>query len=46
MTQFIMMASERLREKTEEQKDSDQTSWVGLHHEKRFTHQKSRLTPI
>ncbi|KAK3394539.1 hypothetical protein B0H63DRAFT_49218 [Podospora didyma] len=27
MTQFIMMSSERLREKTEEQKDMDQTNW-------------------
>ncbi|KAK3695183.1 hypothetical protein B0T22DRAFT_488566 [Podospora appendiculata] len=27
MTQFIMRSSERLREKTEEQKDMDQTNW-------------------
>ncbi|KAL1875305.1 hypothetical protein VTK73DRAFT_10202 [Phialemonium thermophilum] len=27
MTQFIMMSPERLREKTEEQKDIDQTNW-------------------
>ncbi|KAK5651758.1 hypothetical protein OQA88_11720 [Cercophora sp. LCS_1] len=27
MTQIIMMSPERLREKTEEQKDTDQTSW-------------------
>jgi hypothetical protein len=28
MTQLIMMNPERLREKTEEQKDMDQTNWV------------------
>lgn len=28
MTQLIMMNPERLREKTEEQKDLDQTNWV------------------
>jgi len=28
MTQLIMMNPERLREKTEEQKDTDQTNWV------------------
>lgn len=28
MTQLIMVNPERLREKTEEQKDTDQTNWV------------------
>jgi len=28
MTQLVMMNPERLRERTEEQKDTDQTSWV------------------
>lgn len=28
MTQLIMMNPERLRERTDEQKDADQTSWV------------------
>lgn len=31
MTQLIMMNPERLREKTEEQKDLDQTNWVRPH---------------
>ncbi|KAK0733363.1 hypothetical protein B0T26DRAFT_842495 [Lasiosphaeria miniovina] len=39
MTQFIMMSPERLREKTEEQKDMDQTNWriepYGWDHEDR-----------
>jgi len=30
MTQIILMNPERLRERTEEQKDTDQTSWVCL----------------
>ncbi len=29
MTQLIMMSPERLRDKTEEQKDMEQTNWVG-----------------
>lgn len=28
MTQLVMVNPERLREKTEEQKDTDQTNWV------------------
>jgi hypothetical protein len=28
MTQLIMINPERLREKTEEQRDTDQTNWV------------------
>jgi hypothetical protein len=32
MTQLIMMSPERLREKTEEQKDTDQTNWVRQQH--------------
>lgn len=31
MTQLIMMHPERLRERTEEQKDIDQTNWVRWH---------------
>jgi hypothetical protein len=31
MTQLIMINPERLREKTEEQKDTDQTNWVRQH---------------
>lgn len=43
MTQLIMMNPERLRERTEEQKDTEQTSWVRQKRHKTVTYHCSNI---